>query len=204
MHEYGKRKSIVYFHSNRGGRIRAEDDKKSINAYHRIETKHEGSFGKAGACNHNAIQVKARSDEDGAAARAEVFTRGKAAVRTHKTIGVDAGVDFGYDIGVGAEAQVGKMNAAGVNIGAGLTATVDSNFGEGGKAGISFGDDRGFGVGAKAGVDDKGSVIAEAEALGFGATATFGGDHLVGAKVKAFGIGVELKIPKLRKESKRL
>ena len=157
---------------------------------------YEGWAGKTGAYNHNKASAGVKGDEYGAGVNAKAFTKGKAGVRTHNDAGVDIGVEVGYDVGVGVEAEVGMMTGAGVKIGAGVTAGADTQFGDGGKAGVQFGGGKGFGAGGKAGVDSKGSVVVEGEALGFGGGFSAGGDHLVGAKVKAFGVEVNLNIPK--------
>lgn len=160
------------------------------------EARHEGTFGKSGTYNTNEASAGVKNKDGTLGASANAVTKGRAGVRSHDTYGIDAGAEIGYNVGVGADAEVGKMTGAGVSIGAGLEAEADTKFGDGGKVGVGFGNGRGFGAGGKAGVDEKGSVVAEAEAGGFGGGFSAGGDHAVGVKVKAFGLGVEVKIPK--------
>lgn len=107
---------------------------------------------------------------------------------------LEANVKTGGEFG--AHAQVGRLTKAGVKCKAGVSAGTKAKFGDGGAVGVGFGRGQGFGAGGEVGLNDKGSAVANGEAGGFGGGLSVGGDHLIGVSAKAFGINVDLKLPK--------
>ena len=62
---------------------------------------------------------------------------------------------------------------------------------------MGYGRGVGLGVGGESGINEQGSLVAEAQAGGFGGGFSIGGDHSFGVKAVVFGVDVSIKLPRL-------